>query len=268
MESPQVGEVAPEETIADRLEKLLDRRSPWKWGERVLLNDGTIGRMLKNKLPDPAALVPAIRIENLSLNWLLDGMGKPHPVAAPIDDAEASRWIRTTLDEDDSAEILLLYSDEGFTPVLHSAVQAECKAGKYTYRATTIIGGAAHGAATIDAIRRYAHPMASNPDGSRVRSVEIPGMAWRLLAWGYLGNNKLFGDTGQGGLYADSRAEIGAANQRPYSVVARNLRDEVADGPTLWLDETQREAQAAFAGLNPTDRAAALRMLKGLLSNN
>lgn len=261
LENPQVGQGPSEETISSRLERLLDGRSPWKWAERVQLNAGTIGRMLKNnKLPDPAALVPAMRIENLSLNWLLDGMGKPHPVAVPVDDAEATQWISSILDEDMSAEVLVVYCSQGFTPVLHARVQAESKAGAYTYRSTTIIGGAP-GKNTIAAIQHYAEQYIDKRGETRIRSIEVRDTIWHQLASGELGNYALFGEDGKGGLYAESRFEMGTT--LPGSHLGGR---KVAEDRALWLDDTQRQAQAAFAALTPAERKIVLKMLHGLRS--
>ena len=59
-----------------RLAFLLRGRKPFVWNRSVHLSNGAVQRMNQGKWPDPAKLVPACRIENVSLTWLLEGRGR------------------------------------------------------------------------------------------------------------------------------------------------------------------------------------------------
>ncbi len=52
-----------------------------------------MSRLWQGSAPDPGNLVPAIRMERLSLSWLIDGQGSPFYVAVPVDDADASKML-------------------------------------------------------------------------------------------------------------------------------------------------------------------------------
>lgn len=259
-----MGEGAPIESVADRLKKVLDGRSPWIWGKRVQLNDGAIGRLLKNSLPDPERLIPAMHIENLSLNWLLDGMGSPYLHWSPLSDAEAAEAITRHLYADDNAEILIAHCSEGFTPVLHTTREAEVpKGGAYSYRAVTIVSGGVFGPCTLKALAS-ASIKREGSKGPSVRSLDIPEAGWRLLAHGYLGNYPLFGDETKEGLYAQSKPEVGAADLANYIVPSKTRLGQVSEPAATWLSSQQRELHYMFDGLSEADQVAALRMIRGL----
>ena len=263
-----MGEVAPIESVADRLRRVLDGRSPWKWGARVGLSDGTIGRMMKGSLPDPEKLIPAMRIENLSMNWLLDGMGAPHPMWAPISDAEAAKYIDQHLHEDIDAEVLIVHSKEGFTPVMHSMAHVESKSFQYDYRAVTLLGGGVFGRETLQKLNQCASK--SRRDGRcRVRSVYMPEIGWRLLSHGQIGNYHLFGDETQGdqshdGIYQKSRPEVSPAELQNYVVQGKHSLGQVTEPNSTWLSSAQREVNQLYEMLPEADQLAALRMLRGL----
>lgn len=257
-----MGERTPSETVADRLKKVLDGRSPWIWGKRVQLNDGAIGRMLKNGLPDPVRLIPAMHIENLSLNWLLDGAGAPYMYWSPLSDIEAANAISQRLHGDDAAEVLIVHCAAGFTPVVHTTKEAAApKGGKYSYRAVTVMGGGVFGARTLQALAA-ASVTGKGSKGPRVRSLDIAEAGWRLLAHGHLGNYQLFGDEAKEGLFAQSKPEVSEAELASYAVPSRY--GQVAEPAATWVSSQQRELLHLFADLSDTDQLAALRMVRGL----
>lgn len=274
LEKQQVGEGVPVETISDRLRKVLgEERSPWKWAEQVLLSPGAIGRLLKGSMPDPAKLVPAIRVENLSLTWLLDGYGAPFVVAALPTDLAAAQLLDSMLADEPDSAVLFAFSDHGYTVVVHTPVIAEHAGKSYSYRQTTILGGAAPGAKTravVDAFAARQHNTWRKVGPYLAASqIYMPTPEWAALASGYMGNYALFGEGLVGGLAIDAD---------PY--LAEQPR---APGQGHWSDPIPANAVAepsatesfgpemddlikTFRRLNTYDRHAALRMLKGLNS--
>lgn len=255
-----MGERAAVESVAERLKWLLAGRSPWKWGERVLLSAGAIGRMLKGSLPDPEKLVPAMRVENLSLNWLVDGQGAPYVVAMPSSDREASTWIHEQMN-DSAAHLLLVYCAEGFTPVIHSRVEVMVpNVGTYEYEASTIIGGNVAGPEAIETMRRHALPT-SRTIMARAKAVEVPRDIWHAIATGHASNYVLFGDDLKSGL---ARNAWFCMNRQLPPGMQEEAAQYSAGQSMHWAPADVREMLQLFTSLGTSDRDAAIRMLRGL----
>lgn len=262
-ENSQVGIAMPADAINDRLRQVLDGRSPWKWGESVLLSAGTIGRLLKGSLPDPEKLVPAIRIENLSLTWLVDGLGTPFLTVTPQSDSEAASWINSNMEDEEEREILVVYCDEGFMPIIHSLVEVEVpKVGVYHYRAVTALSGGALGPKVLEAINRWSID-GDNLHGSRVASINLPAMGWRLFAHGVLGNYRLFGEDGNSGLYAEARPQF-AVDVKPYLSQRANFL-QISEPTQTYLEPDRVAVLSMYESLSSDDQRAARRMLEGLV---
>lgn len=277
LENLQVGEGVPVETISDRLRKVLgEDRSPWKWADQVLLSAGAIGRLLKDSVPDPAKLIPAIRFENLSLNWLLDGYGAPFVVAAPPTDQAAAQLLATMLEDEPDSAVLQAWCEQGFSVVVHTPVIAEHAGKSYAYRQTTIVGGGAPGAMTrgvVDSFAKRQHNTWRKVGPYLAASqIYMPAPEWAALASGYMGNYALFGEGLVGGLAIDadpyqSRSE--PAGQGEWSDPPTAPVQRVAEPPAASSDAFAPDMEdlvKTFRRLNTFDRYAALRMIKGLHS--
>jgi hypothetical protein len=260
----------PAETISDRLRKVIGaNRSPWKWAEQVLLSAGAMGRLLKDGMPDPVKLVPAMRMENLSISWLLDGYGAPFVVAAPPTDHDAAQLLATILDDEPDSAVLVAWCEQGFSVVVHTPVSAESGGKSYAYRQTTILGGAAPGVRT----RAIVEDFAARPQNTwrkvgpylSVSRIYMPPAEWAALASGYMGNRALFGDDLASGL---------ALEADPYRPEAtwpdrQRLVTGVAEPPPAdTFGPEMDELIQTFRRLSSFDRHAALRMLKGLHSTS
>lgn len=271
LEKQQVGEGVPVETISDRLRKVLgEERSPWKWAEQVLLSAGAISRLLKDGVPDPAKLIPAIHVENLSLTWLLDGYGAPFIVAAPPTDRASAQLLDTVLADEPDSAVLVAWSDHGYTVVVHTPVIAEHAGKSYSYRQTTILGGAAPGLRTravVDTFAARQHNTWRKVGPYLAASqIYLPTPEWAALASGYMGNYAIFGEGLVSGLAIDAdpyQSPSTPAGQGHWSDPQPATGNGVADdafGPEM--DDLVK----TFSRLNSYDRHAALRMLKGLHS--
>lgn len=258
-----MGEAALQPTtVTERLEQVLRGRSAWKWAESVHLSSGALSRMLKGQFPDPEKLVPACRIENLSLTWLIEGRGTPFSVACPASDEEAAEVAQMALQDDPAADVLVCYCNAGYTLIVHAPVYAQTSTGKpYEYKATTIVGGCAAGYQVAEWLRHITHLKRFH---KKHRAAQIAEPEWHRLASGYMGNFEIFGDTGAGGLYGDAtHGHLPDLVQRfdapMYS--RRAVRD---DDAVPWTDPREREQLAILRELSDTDRDAATRMLRGL----
>ena len=74
--------------LADRLTYVLHGRMKHKWGKDIGITKSVIDSLWKGKIPGADKLSPAIRAENLSLSWLLEGMGNPYLVNHCTSDEE------------------------------------------------------------------------------------------------------------------------------------------------------------------------------------
>lgn len=266
-----MGEGVTVETISDRLRKVLgEERSPWKWAEQVLLSAGAIGRLLKDGVPDPAKLVPAIRVENLSLTWLLDGEGAPFIVAAPPTDRAAAELLATVLDDEPESAVLIAWCEQGFTVVVHTPVSAEHAGKSYSYEQATIIGGGAPGRQTRAVVDNFA----ARPHNTwrkvgpylAASQIYLPTPEWAALASGHMGNYALFGEDRAGGLAIDADPYQFHQQTAEHSYQA-DLPHAAANGVAEdSFSPDMDELIKTFRRLNAYDRHAALRMLKGLSS--
>lgn len=239
--------------MPERLEWLLHGRSPWKWGESVRLSSGAISRLMTGRFPDPEKLVPACRIENLSLTWLIEGRGMPYCVATPADDVEAASILGQVFADEPQTNLLVAYTETSYTVIVWMPVQAQTQDGKpYNYNATTILGGGVAGPDTMEVIEANY----SFTGVEYCRALRLERDKWRALASGLMGNHDVFGE---GGLLEQS------TRGHAPPITLRNGWDQVREyGSIQWQDSDERAAMAILRALEKPDRSAALRMLKGL----
>jgi len=275
LENRQVGEGVPVETISDRLRKVLgEERSPWKWAEQVVLSTGAMSRLLKDGMPDPVKLIPAVRVENLSLGWLLDGYGSPFVVSAMPTDGDSAQLLATMLDDEPDSAVLLAWCEQGFTVVVHTPVIAEHAGKSYAYRQTTIIGGGAPGLQTravVDAFAaRQQNTWRKVGPYLAASQIKLPAPEWAALASGYMGNYALFGEGLVGGLAIDAdpyQSQSQPAGQGHWSDPPLATASGIAEpSSTDAFAPEMEEMIKTFSRLSSYDRHAALRMLKGLHS--
>lgn len=109
-----------ESGVVGRFNQLLLGRKPHPFGASVHLSRGIVTRLMRGSLPDPEFLVPLVRIERISLSWLLTGVGAPYSILTATNDVEAWHEIKERLaDEPEAWRIVLAVSDAGWTVVLH-----------------------------------------------------------------------------------------------------------------------------------------------------
>lgn len=262
------------EAVKSRLEAILGGRKPYAWAERVGLSSGTMNRLLKGSFPDPEKLIPACRIENLSLSWLLDGMGSPYLVHAHADDRSAARTLLQHLSDEPGWHVFVVRSELGWTPVLHQPVESTTAEGTvYRYRAVEVIAGPcaektaqvlAAPPSDVDEARSYGAALSA---AARVTYSTVDETTHANVAEGRLGTHAIFGT-------ADTIAGLAGSAQHALT-----------DGfPSFWrglaqawpgveegelgdrLTAQQRELLKHYAKLSESDRDVVLRMVRGLAS--
>ncbi len=243
--------------MAERVEYLLRGRKPSPWAEWVGLSQGTISRLKTGQLPNPDKLSIACRAENLSLTWLLEGIGAPYIVHNVTSTDEGTAHVRELIGEEEWRP-LIVASARGSSLVLHMPGQARTeKGGTCDYRIVSVIGG------DYDA-RRVAELLGL--DRSPIlTSIEVDNDEWQRLATGYMGSTELFGSLGQPGLYDVARREgrydvrLTESFRLPSTVVHL-----VREPPPPYGDIPPDEVRALIAQLSESEREVVLRMLRGL----
>lgn len=240
-------------SFEERLEVVLGDRKIHPWGKRLGMTRGTIQRLKEGSFPDPAKLMPACRVENLSLSWLLFGIGTPYLIQVAVDPGDAMDRLDVLL-TDESWSILIAHTDSNWIPVLHQPAELLLPGGStLQYRVVQIITGAVKGCEVrlIDRLSRESK--------SKVESIELGERDWRRLAGGYMGPVELFlkQPVAGHGLFKESEPLL-------FSL------GEVGEEPPAYDVQTaaEREATTIISKLDRADRDAALRMLRGLAAKD
>lgn len=74
--------------FSERLEFVLAGRKVNPWAKRLNLSSGTASRLKQDIVPGQDVLTAIMRTENVSLNWLISGSGKPFMVDSYLDSAD------------------------------------------------------------------------------------------------------------------------------------------------------------------------------------
>jgi hypothetical protein len=231
--------------LRERIDYVLRGRKPFPWGDSVRLNKGAIGRLLKGQFPDPETLIPMCRVENLSLTWLIDGLGSPYLVSYPVSDQEAANGVRDCF-ADGMAGVLVV-SELGVTPVMHMIVHKEPpKVRPYSYTCMQVYGGIQPGELTMAVFRDH---------WRRSSQLELDAERWTRLATGYMGATELFGWEGEpGGLFSERAKDLDAKLRPP----SHGTRESAA---RYLIDSALTEK---FHALSLEDKRVLLRMIEGL----
>lgn len=162
---PQGGGLAGVGTVsaAERFEFLLRGRKPYTWAHTVALSRGAVHRLQNGSFPDPEKLVPACRVENISLSWWVDGIGAPYIVYIAASSYEHAAMARQIFhDEADSVPVLLGNEQSNYLAFVTDAEGATVDGDEYKYRAVSMLGGVgldADGMRMLLAIPRFEQAM-------------------------------------------------------------------------------------------------------------
>ena len=122
-----------------RLRMLLSGRKIHSWGDKIGLTKTILTRMNKGIMPGADKLTPAIRTENLSLSWLIDGIGSPYLVNHCTSDEDCC----ATLDEFyiEKWNTYLLLCGQEKTIVLTQPGSYEINDDPYQYTIIEVLAG-------------------------------------------------------------------------------------------------------------------------------
>lgn len=235
--------------MAERVRALLRGRTAATWGEWVGMSQGTLHRFTHGSIPNPEKLGVACRAENVSITWLLAGLGTPylvHPVAGTD---EAISHV-SSLYEDEDWRILFATSAVGSTLVMHQPGQAVTERGTIcAHEIVTVISGQYVADDVIDAL--------SLGDVAEVRSIALDEDEWRRLTTGHMGSTELFGWAGQPGIVQGRELQAWRHGNPDQAMALRE------SGATYRVDSGD-EISEIVSGLDPHERTLVIRMLRAL----
>lgn len=100
MNSSTLKNGLPNSGIRGRLAYIAHGRAPTPWLQGYGVSKGSVSDILANHhRPKADTLLPMVRAENVSLHWLLDGVGAPFRVHAAAGDGEALDYLTTLFEE-------------------------------------------------------------------------------------------------------------------------------------------------------------------------
>jgi hypothetical protein len=240
-------------TVEERFSYVLRGRAASPWGRWVGLSQGTLSRLKGGALPDPVKLTATCRAENLSLTWLLDGLGAPYLVTPVTDTDEARRYVRMLRDEEPDWHVLLVDSGPRSLVVLHQPAEVDTPQGPCAYQAVSVLAG------------DYQAVAAALAGGAGLRRLEVDPEGWLRLASGYMGSTELFGWPGDpGGLFTQSIAApieplLEAGRFSDAAVLSESPEPAYAAGSARGEEILQ-----ILEELDDEERGVVVRMLSGL----
>lgn len=219
------GEPTPAK-FSDRLRLVLAGRKPTPWCENLLIPSGTMSRMFKGDGVPPTyeTLAKITRTENVSLSWLIEGMGsrfisRSYPTAEHLFEALEARAPLGEVMHDKHLDIAVLSDSTRIAFVLHKASLIAERRGNIEYREVEILAGPL--GAGIDAYLRKAI------SGRHVQVCQLTSEAMDVgVAEGW-GSLELFGPDGacaDGGLLHARQGRPASGGRR--AALAKMAKEE------------------------------------------
>lgn len=133
----------PSSTFSARIRYLVGGRKVTPWAAELGISTGTRAEMLKGegRPPSPDALARVMRVEGVSLSWLLGANVPPYLVNRPADDVETAARLRDLLTDEAGWRLVLLTDGDRGALLLHQPAEIELKNGPRSYTATEVIAG-------------------------------------------------------------------------------------------------------------------------------
>lgn len=169
-------------TFVDRLQRVIDDRKPYTWAESMGWNKGTTARVMQGHIPGSELLVPLSWIENVRLDWLITGRGRPYFGEVFAEDATAAMALEYTL-EAEEWEIHVITCRGRFAVVLTQPAEVDVKGKSISFTAMEVFLGNL-GPKVREALLPYL-------PASQPRSVDIDEDTWYQLQLGELGAYQL-----------------------------------------------------------------------------
>lgn len=133
----------PPATFSARLKLVLGNRKPTPWSENLLIPSGTMSRMFKGDGVPPTyeTLAKITRTENVSLSWLIEGVGTQYLIGLIPDDDELAGEVEARLQEEPAWHVDALTDGQLLIVILSQPAQLVEKRGNIDYVAVDVLGG-------------------------------------------------------------------------------------------------------------------------------
>ncbi len=237
-------------SFEQRLDLILRGRKIHPWSAALGISRGIAQRLKEGSFPDPAKLTNACIVENLSLSWLIYGIGTPYTLQVATDGANAFEIIAKQMAES-QWNILFAHSSAGWVPVLHQPGDVTLPDNSILdYLRVQVISG------SVDGCQQLLLNRLNRAWNGRWGSLLMRPHDWRRLATGYMGPIELF----------EHAAEI-AHSFEGHAELPRSMGLQIAEPGAIYSGHTaaEREALEIIRGLDHHDQSAALRMLRGMM---
>lgn len=241
-------------TVDQRLAFVLQGRAALPWGRSVGLKRSAVGRLKDGHFPDPETLIPACRIERMSLSWLLDGIGVPFCVYPAESDGAGAAYLRMLLQDEPSQRITFAHCDVGYCVIVSLPVEVVRAEGEaYRYTAIQVIAGGTLGPETARYLASW---------GGNVFQVDTDVALWESLCRGEAGNLPLLGPdlSGKAGLLSNAERYYGRMGST--DVVGNRIHE--SRGLYGGIGHEDNELLWILRGLEPCARETVTKMLRAL----
>lgn len=140
-------------SFKERLYKILDGRPIKQWAGAHHISSGTIGRISTGHIPGQQMLHLIQRVENASVNWLIDGTGLPFLIHEEPNDRAMANYLQALFDET-SWTAYLLTDKQAPAIALVQPGEIDFKGKTVPYQITEIVTGQL-GPQTLETFNRY-----------------------------------------------------------------------------------------------------------------
>lgn len=211
------GQIPVFGTFAERIRFVAAGRRMKPWTDALAIPAGTRARMLKDEGIPPTyeMLVRLMRVEAVSLSWLLGATVAPYLVNRTLDDAETGERLEQLLRDEMSWRVTVLMDGNRAALLLHQPAAIDVKARTIDYTAIELIAGP---------VGERAMAQLRDDQGRVVEVVRVPQQRMREIYSGLLGTFQFFGNEKHPGLLKRK----GIYSDKVNSLEAHNLR--VAEG--------------------------------------
>lgn len=153
----------------DRINFILNGRKITPWAKSLGLSNGDVTRIKAGRVPGPEKLVPICRAENVSLSWLLEGVGEPYMVHHTYSDEETADLVNEHL-IDEQWNVQLLRHDSWPAVVLTQPATMLVGKNEVAYTAIEIIAGPV-GEETFELLQKAKHSLQTSLDDLTMRKI-------------------------------------------------------------------------------------------------
>lgn len=181
-------------TFAERIRFLVADRAVTRWAEFLGIPAGTRSRMLKGEGIPPTyeTLARIMRVEGVSLSWLLGADVAPYMVWRTLSDAETAGRLFQVLEDEPDWKIELLTDGERAAVVLHQPAEIDHKSIAIPYVTVEVVAGP-FGEESIRQVIKA--------NGGFVQQIcRVTSAVMRDIYAGMLGTYQLVGDAKRRGL--------------------------------------------------------------------